>query len=697
MSQDQQTYQRAVNASLVGLAIQFLVALVLMLLALKLDGQVLLTAMWYAFGGVLLWVILAIVHQQRKLERVEAIEADSLAQRHGTDSSIFQTSAEDLSVARRRLQRLEKWALPIVSLLTAGYLIGVGIWRWFANVRLLSARDIESGKLERDPRLVELAGEMGLDQPGIVLALLIGLAFVMFVISRYLAGMAKVKQWQMLRSGAGYLMGVALVSVVIAVGYGLLLLPTPVSAVLRYMVVIVPVIMILIGAEISLNLLLDIYRPRKPGDLPRPAFDSRLLSFLTSPESIARSINEAINYQFGFEITQSWFWQLFTKSLPSLVIISAAVLFALSSLVFVGEGEQAMISRFGRLSAEPLGPGVYLKAPWPFATARSYQVDRVQQIAIGNDVELKRDTPILWDNEHYEGTEPPRAFIVAPRASDDDEAQAPGATGDDAKAGKAPSVALVNTEVLLQYRIRDLAEYLTENDEPVTRLGTLGNMVLSRYLLSKDIDQWISISRSEATAQLRDRIQAEADAAKLGIEVVEVSVASLHPPQIVAGAFHEVVKAEQQRQIAIEQAKAEEIATMAKVAGTTEEAERIESMINRARTRSGRAKAELELEIERAVSQAGGQAAEVLAAAKADRWVYENGERAAVLEYQQDLLPYRAAPEVYKLRAHLQALADGYARARLYVLLADPDRFVVRMSLKSLGAQFGSVGPPTSE
>lgn len=690
MSQDQQTYQRAVNASLVGLAIQVVVALVLLLLALRMDGQVLLTATWYAFGGVLLWVILAIVHQQHKLERIEAIEADALAQRHGTDSSIFQTSAEDLSVARRRLRRLEKWALPIVSLLTATYLIGVGAWQWLANAHLLAAQDLETDSIrsQRDPKLEALAGELGLDQPGIVLALLIGLAFVMFVVSRYLAGMAKVKQWQMLRGGAGYLMGVALVAVVIAVGYGLLLLPTPVSAVLRFMVVIVPVIMIAVGAEIALNLLLDVYRPRKPGDMPRPAFDSRLLSFLTSPESIARSINEAINYQFGFEITQSWFWQLFTKALPSLALISAAVLIALSSLVFVAEGEQAVVTRFGRLDPEPLGPGVYLKAPWPMASAQRYEVDRIQQIALGNDIELKADTPILWGNAHYEG-KAPEPLIVATRPSDDEQADAA------AERSQTPSVALINAEVVLQYRVRDLVAYLTHNHQPVERLRTLGDRELSRYLLSKDIDQWMSASRREAAEELRQRIQAEADAAQLGVEVVGVSVASLHPPQTVADAFHEVVKAEQQRQITIEQARAEAIATMAEAAGTTGEAESIAEMINRARSLTGQARAELELEIERAVGEAGGEAAEVLAEAKADRWVYENGERAAVLDYQQDLLPYRAAPEVYRLRAHLQTLIDGFAEARVYAILADPERFTVRMSLENIDA-FGSFSGPSS-
>ena len=74
----------------------------------------------------------------------------------------------------------------------------------------------------------------------------------------------------------------------------------------------IPIFMFAVAAEIVINFVLNLYRPRLHGESPRPAFDSKTLSMFASPDSLVRSINEAINYQFGFDITSSWGYQLFT-------------------------------------------------------------------------------------------------------------------------------------------------------------------------------------------------------------------------------------------------------------------------------------------------------------------------------------------------------------------------------------------------
>ena len=77
--------------------------------------------------------------------------------------------------------------------------------------------------------------------------------------------------------------------------------------------------MIVVAAEIVLNFVLNLYRPRIPGETPRPAFDSKLLSLFSAPDNLVRSINEAVNYQFGFDITSSWGYQLLMRSVAWLV------------------------------------------------------------------------------------------------------------------------------------------------------------------------------------------------------------------------------------------------------------------------------------------------------------------------------------------------------------------------------------------
>ena len=205
MNEDQQTYQRAAGSSLLGLGIQLALTAVLMILALWAAQWALYGAMLHALGGVGIWVCLWLVYQQHRLEREESLEAEQLAARHGTESSIFEIGADDLSVARRRLQSLYKWAIPLTSLATAVYLIVVGLWLSRATAGQLG----EADQVVPDQMLVLLSSSAGA-------------ALVVFLVSRYLAGMAKVPQWQLLRGGATYLMGNVVVLTLLAVAFAMI-------------------------------------------------------------------------------------------------------------------------------------------------------------------------------------------------------------------------------------------------------------------------------------------------------------------------------------------------------------------------------------------------------------------------------------------------------------------------------------------
>ena len=126
--------------------------------------------------------------------------------------------------------------------------------------------------------------------------------------------------------------------------------------------------MLLIAAEIVLNFVLNLYRPRRPGETPRPAFDSRILSLFAAPDSIVRSINEAVNYQFGFDITSSWGYQLLLRSFAWLLAFGLVVLIALSSVVVVEPGQQAVRLRGGRIVGSVYEGSTMFKLPWPLET-----------------------------------------------------------------------------------------------------------------------------------------------------------------------------------------------------------------------------------------------------------------------------------------------------------------------------------------
>ena len=91
-------------------------------------------------------------------------------------------------------------------------------------------------------------------------------------------------------------------------------------------------------------------------------------------------------------------------------------MFGMSSVIIVQEGEQCVVTSFGYIQKSSLGPGLHLKWPWPFATARRFEVDKAHEILLGvgearEPTILKGRELYLWTEEH--GSRKERDFIVA--------------------------------------------------------------------------------------------------------------------------------------------------------------------------------------------------------------------------------------------------------------------------------------------
>ena len=681
MAEDQQSYQRALNASLIGFVVQLVVFGMLLALALmpSTSHAAATAACWYAAGGLLIWLCTSIVFKQHRLERLESLESEQLAARKAVDSSLFETAGDELAVAKRRLEQLHRYLLPLVSLVTATYLIGVGIWQ-------AQAAWAELAPLTNAPKQ---------EDPSMALALVALATFAAFVMSRWLAGMSRVSNWQLIRGGAGYLMGNVIVGASLGATYAMLRFD--VAHVGAYVTIAIPSLMIVLGVEIILNFILDIYRPRVPGEFVRPAFDSRLLSLVTSPESIAKTINDAINYQFGFELTRSWFWILFSRSVGWLVLVAIVVIWLMSSMVYVEPHQRAIVTLNGAVSGDVRGPGLHFKAPWPFGARILYDTSRLLEVNVGSGSEAKDDVPILWTNEHAEmdefGESNEPALIVAPPITLRSNESSSAIEGD---AGSTPSVSLLAAEVRVVYRIANLMEYFTRSVDADGTMRDLAESIVSIYFAGHDVDTLLGIGRNAVSETLKTQIQKRVDEAKIGIEVVSVLVPSIHPPQKSAEAFHEVVGAQQEKETTIQRAQQDAIKTLVEVAGTKKLADDIvqgiEALEKLRRDEAGEdVIAEKESDIEALLLQAGGEASQRVANARAHRWKWENSERGKALRFEKELLAYQKAPSLYRIRRYLEVIASGMADTRKFVLIGNNENISVRLQLEEEDAGFGSI------
>lgn len=675
MLNDQQTYKRATTAAGIGFGVQLFVALMLLLLGSWSMEPVVKLVMWYAFGGLGIWVCLWIVYKQHALERAEALEAEQLSKTHGTNEGIFASTLDDLSVARKRLDTLYKWFIPLFSVFTSLYLILLGIGGLaqfgFLEWALSYQRPVETQHILP------------------MLGFLSGMALFGFLVSRYMAGMGKTPAWSMLNAGAGYLMGAVLMMVLMVVAY--IAAYSDAHGLMWIMFKIISGLMIVIGIEVFLTFILDFYRPRKAGEIVRPAFDSRFLSLLTSPESIAKTINEAINYQFGFEITRSWFWQLLTRVAGGLLIFAILIMMLISCVVVVDTNQQAVVTRFGKLVGEPLTEGISFKLPWPISSVDYYDITTIRTLPIGSTEAIREDVKaILWTNEH--GTGVPEYLIVALPTNVDLESDE-----------NLLPIALVEAQVSLNYRIRKdgLMDYLTTTTDPDGMVKAIASQHMSRYLYRKDIDTWIGGGASNAVQELRQLIQAEVDQRKLGIEVTSVDILSIHPPQEheVAAKFHEVIGAEKQKQTMIGRAEQEAVKIQSKTGGSVKNVEQILKAYEELKTLQSqnadeKTLAAKTLEVEKLIRDGGGDAGQVIAEARAYRWERENRERGRAERFIKQLLAFEASPKLYKMRRYLEVLAEGLSGARKYMIVADRAKLVLRGDFKEAGGSPVLTAPP---
>lgn len=665
MKADHLSFKRATSVSMLGLAIQIAISLVLLFYGLYGKDSAAFSASFLSMVGVVVWLVLLLLFDQHRRERLEAMEAEALA--NESNSSVFEEGATDLRVASRRLQTWYRFVIPVISILIAGMLIALGYWRYQGTHALSAAGALPEARY-----------------PGWAMAFGLIIAFVGFVFARFVSGMAKQTAWANLRGGAAYSVGIALVGLLIAVSQFVNVAGS--DAMRRLLVIGIPILMIGLGVEVLLNFLLDLYRPRKKGVYPRPAFDSRVLSFLSAPDRIARSIGEALDYQLGFGVQQTWFYRLVLQWWPLVVVFGVFIVWVLSCFTVVGPDQRGMVLRFGKVVREDIGPGLHVKAPWPIGkvvipevTERledgqyrvtGYTATGIRTLQLGTPTAEDGDEPILWTNKH---TKEEIFNIVQPLSS-----------GSDDRTGSSQDVALVAIEVPVQYAVSNPMLF-DELGAPGIRESILrveGMRAVTVYLSAIPLDQIIGADRSHLAEEMRRRVQAAFDGLNpgpdgtprgAGVEVLSVTAARMHPPSDVAPKFEEVVIAEQNRQSKVESAKAAEVELLAGVAGSVESAREIVAAIDildhlRSSGAGEREQAEQEAVVVDLISRARGEAAIALTGAQAERWKKHMGAWSESIRYAGMVESYKAAPMVYRAKMYFDTLSDSIKDSRVFMV-----------------------------
>ena len=223
-------------------------------------------------------------------ERLEKLEVEELARAKG-ESTLFESKEAEVFPARRAREQFEKFFVPGFAVLL--FLLEAGgawlLWRWIGQdhqrhcarprdgvavaLRHFCAAAVFAGPVFRDHRAAgrppAAAARREFSAGGRVCLLCHGAGH-----RRRRGGISRADFW--LARALCVLLG-------------------------------------LMAAEMLVTLLLEIYRPRVKGKVARPLYDSRLVGLLAQPESLFTTAAQALDYQFGFKVSETWFFQLLQK------------------------------------------------------------------------------------------------------------------------------------------------------------------------------------------------------------------------------------------------------------------------------------------------------------------------------------------------------------------------------------------------
>jgi membrane protease subunit HflK len=275
----------------------------------------------------------------------------------------------------------------------------------------------------------------------------------------------------------------------------------------------------------------------------------------------------------------------FMKSgVPFLVAAAIAVIWLASGFYTIQPGEEGVVTRFGKV-ARISTAGLNYHIPWPIEELRKVNVAEIRRLEVGF-----RSNPLR-----------PNLVRLIP-------AESLMLTGDEN---------IVSAQLTVQYRVKNPEQFLFKLRDPVTTLQAATEVALRSRVGNTTIEEVLTVGRDRVQTETQEFLQQLMDTYESGIQITEVKLQTVEAPSQVKDAFDEVVRAREDREKLINQARGYR-----------------EDLIPKAR----------------------GEAQEIVQAAEAykeERTLRAKGDGS---RFNAVLTEYRKAPRVTRERMHLEAI-----------------------------------------
>lgn len=213
---------------------------------------------------------------------------------------------------------------------------------------------------------------------------------------------------------------------------------------------------------------------------------------------------------------------------PGLVILLAfiiiVVIIAATGFYRVGQGEEALVLTFGRVTAQH-EPGLYWHVPF------------IQEV-ISESI-----TTIHTMEYGFRTTKTGTAGKAAQYSDEDDESVM--LTNDNS---------IVSIEAIYQYTINDVKEYCFDIDDPEGTLQLAFEAVIRRNIQNRPLDDAL-LNKEEIEQQVLPDFQALIDTYEMGVKINDVRIQNISVPSEVSAAYEDVNNAKNEKTKRLDEAE----------------------------------------------------------------------------------------------------------------------------------------------
>ncbi len=193
----------------------------------------------------------------------------------------------------------------------------------------------------------------------------------------------------------------------------------------------------------------------------------------------------------------------------SLIAGVAVLVWAGSGVFIVQEGQQAVVTSFGRYS-QTRDAGIQFRWPYPFQAHETVAVTQLRSKEVGRNTVAQstglRDSSMLTQDEN-----------------------------------------IIDIRFTVQYRLKDARAYLFENRDPDEAVLQASESAVREVVGRSPVDLVLYEKRDAIAADLVKSIQSQLDRLNAGIIVANVNVQNVQVPEQVQAAFNDAVKASADR------------------------------------------------------------------------------------------------------------------------------------------------------